>query len=141
MDEIQTYDVLLADNKEMSKELHQYELNNKLRIVLRSVALGTFIILLIAFLQLFAVYGANHYVDTQHVSEFWVGIIEAFFWLSGWAIPGYVIWHVVTIIFYTYYNELLGGYEKLESFIIKERIRIAKKVLEEEKQESYDPPA
>lgn len=133
MDEKPTYEKLLSDNREMSKSLHWYRQDTKVNNFIRSILFAMIVCVTIAIIELFAVIGANAFAEKQNLSFFWISTIGAFLDISHWILYGYVIWHVITVNFYNFYDELESGYNKLKKIIIKERIRIAKKVLEEEK--------
>jgi hypothetical protein len=133
VDEKPTYEKLLADNRGMNKELRWYHQNTKVNNLLRSLILAIIVCVTIAIIELFAVIGANAFAEKQNLSFFWISTIGAFLDISHWILYGYVIWHIFTVNVYNFYDELESGYNKLKKIIIKERIRIAKKVLEEEK--------
>jgi len=141
MNEKPTYEKLLADNKEMSKDLRWHTQNNKFRWVIRSLTLCVIILTLFTVTLLFATVGANTIAEQYNLSTFTIACLQIFFITVKWVIPLYIIWHFITVCLYTCEEEIISVFKKLKTKWDAHQLQRAKEILKEAEQKSFDPPA
>ena len=141
MNEKSTYEKLLADNKEMSKDLHWYTQNNKFRWILQSLTGCVIILTLFAITLYLATIGAMRIIEVYNLSAFTIACLQTFFIIVQYLIPLYIIWHFITVCLYTYAEEIASWYEKLKAKWDTHQLQRAKEIIKEAEQKSFDPPA
>ena len=141
MNEKPTYEKLLADNKEMSKDLFWRIQNDKTWGFVQSLICCVTILLLWSITLMFAIVGANTVIEVSNFSPFGIACLQLFFNTVTWIMPLYIFWHFITVFRYTHEGELISWYEKLKAKWNALKLERAKEFTKKSEQKSFDPPA
>ena len=141
MNEKPTYEKLLADNKEMSKDLGLHYRSHQFLGVIRSLTICVIILTLFTVTLWFAIVGANTIAEQYNLSTFTTACLKIFFITVTWVIPLYIIWHFITVCLYTCGEEIISVYKKLKAKWDAHQLQRAKEILKEAEQKSFNPPA